>query len=150
MIDSIGRYYQYRSFDYSIKIKIVFWKKLGVISSPWQKTVKIRQIFWMIDQYYHFSGYWWIDGHRSEKDFMINCRYYRYKKKYLPMDRQQRWKWDQKVSIDTIVLIQRSITDCAHLWLRATSYIKINNNNNHNLLFSPDRKRFYNIYRNDL
>jgi hypothetical protein len=48
------------------------------------KTTKIRRIFSnfsfdsLIDTV-NFSVYRWIDGHESEKAFMIDCRYYRSK-----------------------------------------------------------------------
>jgi hypothetical protein len=45
----------------------------------------------------------WIDGHRFHKDFMIDHRYYRSKRKnLLPMDRYYRWSGWTIVSMDNI------------------------------------------------
>jgi hypothetical protein len=59
-----------------------------------------------MDRYYRLIVYRWIDGHQSEKAFMIDCQYYRSKLKNLTDGSYHRWKWDQKyrsiVSIDTI------------------------------------------------
>jgi hypothetical protein len=126
MIDSIDRYYRYQTFNGSIKVKIVFNKKLYIFSSPWQKNSKnYRRILltvWSIDRYYRFSVYWWFDGHRSEKGFMIDCRYYRSKiQKSLTDGSITSMKTRPKVSIDSIDLYYRyrSIADCAHLCLAA-------------------------------
>jgi hypothetical protein len=46
MIDSIDRYYRYRTFDGSIKIKIVFKQEVGrFFVAMAKKTAKIRRIF---------------------------------------------------------------------------------------------------------
>ncbi len=110
MIDSINRYYRYRTFDGSIKINSFLTRSWAFFRCHGKKTAKIRQIFLtvrLIDRYYRFSVYWWFDDHRSEKAFMIDCRYYRSKiQKSLTDGSITSWKWDQKyrlmVSIDRI------------------------------------------------
>ncbi len=76
---------------------------------------------WSIDRYYRFSVYRWIDGHRSEKAFMIYCRYYRSKiKKFfnqwidnIDENETKSINWSYR-SISS-VSIHWSIADCAHL-----------------------------------
>jgi hypothetical protein len=75
--------------------------------SPWQKTAKVRRIFLAlvrsIDRYNRFSVNRWIDDHRSENSFMIDCRYYRSNIKKSLADRSiTSIKMRPKVSIDTI------------------------------------------------
>ncbi len=107
MIDSIDWYYQYRTFDGSIKNKNSFLTRIwAFFYRHGKKTAKIRRIFltvWSIDRYYRFSVYRWFDGHRSEKAFMIDCRYYRSTiRKSLTDGSITSMKMRPKVSIDSI------------------------------------------------
>ncbi len=106
MIDSIDRYYRYRSFDYLIKIKIVFRRSWAFFRRHSQKTAKIKRIlltFWLIDRYYRFSVYRWIDGHRLEKAFYDRLSIQSIKNKKSLMDGSiTSMKMRPKVSIDTI------------------------------------------------
>ncbi len=67
MIESIDRYYRYRSFDGSIKIKIVFKKEVRCVFVAMAKNAEnYANVFKQFDRYYRFSVYRWIDSHRSE------------------------------------------------------------------------------------
>jgi hypothetical protein len=64
--------------------------------------------------------YQWIDGHRSEKVFKINCRYYQSKiKKSLTDGSITLMKMRPKVLIDSFNRYHRyqSIADCAHIYI---------------------------------
>ncbi len=76
----------------------------------------------------NLSVYQWVDGHRSEKAFMINCQYYRSKLKKSLTDGSITWmKMRPKVSMDNIDRYHRDryhqyryIADCAQLCLWPT------------------------------
>ncbi len=68
-----------------------------------QKLGKCFSTVWSIDRYYRISVNRWIDSHRSEKSFMIDCRYYRSKiKKSFTDGSITSMKMRPKVSIDSI------------------------------------------------
>ncbi len=68
-----------------------------------QENVDRRINFWPMDQYHRLKLNRWIDGHRFDKEFVINDRYYRSKRKNLqPMDQYYRWSAWPIASIDSI------------------------------------------------
>jgi hypothetical protein len=76
-----------------------------------------------MDRYYRLSVYRWNNGHRSDKVFLIDCRYYQSKiKKPFTNEQLYQWKWDRKyqtiVSIDTL-----GIDPSIHRWLSPSMHI---------------------------
>ncbi len=76
----------------------------------------ISSEFRLMDRYYRLNVNWWLDGHQFNKDFMINYRYYRSKRKILyrwidPVDGQHDRYYRSMVSLS----IYRTIADYVQL-----------------------------------
>jgi hypothetical protein len=111
--------YTSASFILTALLQQIFWHspfKLPYLARPIIEEYSWGTEFWPMDRYHRLNMNRWIDGHRSDKDFVIDDRYNRSKGKNLrPMDPYYRWSAWPIISIDSI-----SINPSIHRWLCPT------------------------------